>query len=212
MAKDHRKITKKDLKKDKFVEEGMMFAKWMYKHKNAAQYIIIGAVIVVAVGVYFYWTGQTKNNRAKEAYTTALIEYNKGNIEGALTNFEDISKLYGKTQYGINAGYWLANIYYLEGKYKESQEAYETYIKKGKDELLIQSSQLGIADSYLQTGDNLKAAQKYEEFNSKYPKSLLTPKAISNAIKCYKLLGNTERINTLTTTLNKNFPNSQYTL
>lgn len=193
-----------------FIEKGAEFVRWTHKNKNLTQWGIIIIIILAAGGFYVFRTAQTKTEKARMAFNMAILSYNKGDIEGALTGFEDISRLYAKTKYGIEASYWLGNIDYLQGKHKEAREKYEIYIKKGKNEATIQSAYLGIADSYLQEGNNLEAAKKYEEIASKFPNSYLVPKALSQAAKCYNLQNNTIRADSIIAMLQKDFPDSPY--
>lgn len=210
MGKRHRRITKKELKKDKFVEEGTKFLIWTRKHKLQVGWIISGICIISIGGWYFYHSIQTRQRRAEYEFSQAIATYGAGYIDQALTQFEDISRLYPRTKSGVDATYWLANIRYFQGKYPEARNLFEKYLTQGKDPIFLPSALLGIADTYLQEGDYFSAAQKYEEVTKYYPKSSISPKAFYQAARCYQALNQPERTKTTLQNLAKTYPSSRY--
>ncbi len=206
-----KRVRKKELKKDKLVEEGTRF--FFYLTKNKANIVwIIGVILLVCIGgAYFYRTIQTRHKRAEFEEREAITIYGTGNIREALTRFEDISQLYSKTTSGINSLYWLGNIYYFQGQYQEAREFFENYINKGKDQILLQGALLGLGDTYFQKEDYFQASQKYEELTTKFPNSSLIPKALFQLIRCYQVLNQLNDAKETLQILSKNHPSSHYT-
>ncbi|MCK4353189.1 tetratricopeptide repeat protein [candidate division WOR-3 bacterium] len=210
MAKKHGRVTKKELKKDKFVEEGARFFIWVVKHKIQLTWIIASILVISIGGGYFKYSTRIRQKKAKNEFSQALTAYRAARIEEAITRFEDLTRLYPKTKPGIKSIYWLANIYYFQGRYKEAREAYQRYLKKEKDEITLSGALLGIGDTYVQEEDYFSASQQYEEFVNSYPKSPLAPKALFKTIQCYQMLNQPDRIKSASQTLIKNYPNSLY--
>ncbi len=211
MAKKNKKITKKELKRDRMVEYGTKFVLYIRRQRIKVSLIVGGILIIIVGGVYFQHTVQIKQRQAEFEFREAMAIYGTGNVTEALTRFQDISTLYRKTTAGINAIYWLGNIYYLQGNYKEARKYYEDYLKKGKDKVLLESTLLGIGDTHLQENDYFSAAQKYEEFVTQHTKSWLAPKALFQTMRCYQLLNQPDKANSTIQKLTQNYPTSQYT-
>lgn len=209
--KEHRRGSiKKQVRKDKFIEKGLSFFTLAHRHKNQFLWAGIGILIICCVGIYFYRTNRVKAEKASHELSQALLSYAGGDIERAITGFEDLFQLYSKTPAGIKSIYWLANIYYFQGKYNEAREFFKKYINRGKDPLIIQAGYLGIADTYFQEGNTFIASQKYSELVTKFPNSPLVPKALYQESQCYHILNQPARADSIQKTLSKSYPNSPY--
>ncbi len=206
-----KRVKKKDLKENKLAEEGVKVFFYTTKHKAKITWIAGGILIICIGGGYFSHTTKVRQKKAKLEEREAVAIYGANNIREALTRFEDISQLYPKTTSGINSLYWLGNIYYFQGRYKEAREFFEDYTKKGKDLVLVQSALLGLGDTYIQEADYFQASQKYEELTTKFPTSSLIPKAFFQLIRCYQALNQKDNVKRAYETLSENYPNSPYT-
>ncbi|MDI6839822.1 MAG: tetratricopeptide repeat protein [bacterium] len=207
-----KRVLKKELKKkDRFIEKGIQFFVWTRKHKIQVSSIIVGILVIGIVLMWFYYSMQTKQKKANHEFFQALTAYGIGNMEEALTRFEDISRLYPRTEPGIKSIYWLGNIYYFQGRYKEARNKFQEYLKRGKDIIILPGALLGVGDTYMQEGDYFSASQKYEELVTRYPNSSLIPRALFQGLRCYQFLNQPERVKSIIQTLTKNHPNSPYT-
>ena len=200
----------KEVKKDKFVDKSLAFFGIIRKKKEVASWMGIGILVLCGIGGYLYKFNLTKENKAAHQLSESLIAYTGGDMEKAVTGFEDLAQLYPKTVAGIKSIYWLANIYYFQGKYTEARNSFDKYIKNGKDPLLIQASYLGIADLYLQENNFLTASQKYREVTTKFPHSPLVPKALYQELQCCRFSNQVARADSILQTLSKTYPNSPY--
>ncbi len=206
-----KRVKKKELKGDKLVEEGTRFLFYLAKYKVKTGWIA-GGILIICIGVvYFHRATQIRQEKARFEEREAITIYGAGNIREAFTRFEDISHLYPKTTSGISSLYWLANIYYLQGKYQEAREFFQKYLEKGKDPILLQGALLGLGDTYLQEGNYFQASQKYEELVNQFPSSSLIPKALLQSIKCYQVLNQLDNTKRALHTLSESYPTSFYT-
>lgn len=210
MAKKYKRITKKELKRDRVVEQGTKLFFYIRKHPTKVGLTIGGILLISIAGIYFRQTAQTRQRQADFEFREAIALYGAGNITEAITRFEDISQLYHKTIPGVNSLYWLGNIRYFQGNYKEARDYFKKYLEKGKDQLLLQSALLGIGDTYLQENDNFSASQKYEELATRFPDSWLAPKALIQSLRCFQLLNQPDRAKSTLQKLTQNYPNSKY--
>lgn len=200
----------KEVKKDKFVDKSLSIFATIRKKKDIFSWVGIGVLVVCGAGGYLYRLDMTKQNKAAHQLSQSLISYTEGDMEKAVTGFEDLIQLYPKTPAGIKSIYWLANIYYFQGKYTEARDYFGKYIKQGKDQLLIQASYLGIADSYLQENNFSTASQKYKEIITKFPHSPLISKALYQELQCYRLSNEPARADSIVQILSKAYPDSPY--
>ena len=105
----------KEVKKDKFVDKSLAFFGIIRKKKEVASWMGIGILVLCGIGGYLYRFNLTKENKAAHQLSESLIAYTGGDMEKAVTGFEDLVQLYPKTVAGIKSIYWLANIYYFQG-------------------------------------------------------------------------------------------------
>jgi TolA-binding protein len=211
MAKRYRRITKKELKKDKLLEKGIRASIYIRKH-NKKIGIITGSILLIAIGgLIFRGNVQSRQKQAEFELREAITLYSTRNLQEALLRFEDISRIYPNTQAGIASLYWLSNIYYFQGRYAEARKYFKKYIKKGKNRLLLQSSLLGIADTYMQENNYFSALKKYKELVTRFPNSLLVPKALLQSIRCYQYLNQPTQACSTLKQLTQSYPQSPYT-
>ena len=170
------RITKKEMKQDKFVTYSLKVSEWIQKHLNE---VLIGAggVILVAVIVFFILSSQTKKERkAAELLGKANLELQAGNMGGAMANLQTVVDKYGGTKSAGPASFSLASVYFYAKDYAQAQSVFEKYLKKYKEDVLLTASaQAGIADCLVQRGDFVQAGENFVKAASLNPQGFLAP-------------------------------------
>jgi len=129
MLKPHKKITRKEIKRDPFLETvdrlEYNFGKNKKTYMNIALAIIAGAVII-----NFLLNKQTQNEyNSNSALGIALVAYDNEDYENAKFQFETISSEFAGTSSENIANYYLGKISYDSGDFNMS----ETYLNKYLD-------------------------------------------------------------------------------
>lgn len=187
------RITKRQIKEDKFLTGLLKFQQFFNEHKSKI-ILAVGVVAVVAVAVIFFITNASKAERVasdrygdanmyiREFYNSFEQDANQdgipdGSIENSLVSlnnakleFENIVKNHSGTAAAKFATFNLASIAF---KLSEFQEA-EDYYKKFLDQYFISldfeaAAHKGLAGCVESQRDFEKAANMYLEIAKKYP-------------------------------------------
>ncbi len=180
------RITKKEMKQDKFVTSSLKISEWIQKHLNE---VLVGAggVILVAVILFFILSSQAKRERkASELLGRANLELQAGNIGQAVTDLQMVVNKYGSTKRAGQASFLLASAYFYAKDYVQAQSTFEKYLKKyKKDHLLAASAQAGIADCHMQRGNFIQAGENFAKAASLSSQSFLAPQYLLQAASAY---------------------------
>ena len=157
------KITKKQIKQDKFTTFMLQSKDWL---SDNWQPVAIGAavlVIAVVAVVYFVNVQETKGKEAGVRLSQAVANLNRGNYQEAILELNAIADEYGGRTGGM-ALFYLANAHYESRNYDQAIENYQKYIDKySLDNLTTSSAIAGIAASLESKQEFLAAGDKYYE-------------------------------------------------
>ncbi|RPI13968.1 MAG: tetratricopeptide repeat protein [Ignavibacteriae bacterium] len=218
MLKARKKITHKEIKKDKLVTAYFESKDWVTKEENKKKiYMIVGIIVVLVVVGYLYTSNrQTKSDDAetKLSNVITLIDENKyqeainGDPATSTTGLNDIISNYGSTESGETAKFYLANCYYNLKDYDNALRNFEAY--SGSNDIIKASCLSGQAAVYESKGDLKKAGELYEK-SAKVNKDLvINEESLFNAIKTYAAAGDKESANRVLSTLKNDYPKSKY--
>lgn len=206
------KITKKDLKQDKFTTT-MLLAKdnivehWMYYVGGLV------AVFLLVFGVTFYkQEGQTKNAEASDLFNRGMSEYMSNNYELATSTFISVVDDFGSTVSAEKALFNLGNAYFLNNNFDKAIEAFNDYLKKygGKDKYFTCSAIAGVAASLAGKGEAQQAADKYREAAERFPDFEFAGKYYVKAMEQYVAAGNMESAKVVFAKLEKNYKDASF--
>lgn len=180
------RITKKEMKQDKFVTYSLKISEWIQKHLNE---VLMGAggVILVAVIVFFILSSQAKRGRkASDLLGKANLELQAGNLGQAVTDLQTVVNKYGSTKDAGRATFFLASAFYYAEDYVQAQSMFEKYLEKYKENILLTASaQAGIADCHMQKGNYVQAAEEFVKAASLNPQGFLAPQYLLRATSAY---------------------------
>jgi len=175
MLKPKRKITKKEIQRDPFIENIITFKKHINQKKSIYTKMIIG-VFAVFILSYFYTNNRSSNLEVAETLMSkAMVYVDLDDNDNARIYLQEVIDEYGNTDAGLNANYYLGRIYFIAGEYEMALPHFERYAKKGKNPLLSLSTYQGLVSIYKSKQD-LANAIKYqkksrEKANSKKEKA-----------------------------------------
>lgn len=210
------------------VEEALSKTELWIENNQKTLWIILIAVLLVAVAIWGYSRYRDKKNQAaqdmsfksemtfeqqatkavdfatyymqNEDYATAL------NGDGNNVGFLDIVKDYGSSKAGNLAAYYAGICYLKQGDYQSAIE----YLKKySNNDQVFAPLALGlIADCYLELGDQQNAVSYYEKAVNKNANDFTSPMHLVKLGMTYEIMGNYAKALDTYTKLKKDFPNS----
>jgi TolA-binding protein len=218
MLKARKKITHKEIKKDKLVTTYFETKEWFSSQENRKKLFMgLGIVAVLVIAVFFYMSNRkTKNEEAEVKLSTIISIYEQGNYLLAISGdpsqniigLNDIVNNYGSTESGQSARFYLANCQYNLKDYDNALKNFEDY--SGKNDILKASCLSGIGAIYEAKGDLKKAAEFYEK-SSKVNKDLvINQENLFYALRCFANAGDKENAKRLLSTLKNEYPKSRY--
>ncbi|MAR36295.1 MAG: hypothetical protein CMG19_05815 [Candidatus Marinimicrobia bacterium] len=117
MLKPRRKIIKKELKKDPYIEFLARAKNNLDKNQPMYQKILLGAVVVFIAIVALVNNHQDNKSISKELLGKAVITMANGDIDNARIQFEFVSDEYENNESGSLAKYYLARLHFSEKDY-----------------------------------------------------------------------------------------------
>ncbi len=192
MAK--KRIRKKQLKQDKFIQTTFEFTDWIRDNQRAVVYAALG-VILVAVLVSSLMNYRTKQEaQVLNSYYQAMQAYRSGNFALAAS---DLEKIYGDDGGGSIADqvlYYLANAHYQLGDYGAAQKALERFRDEvGSGSPMSHQAYALLAGTLEQQGDYQKAADTYVDAASTARFPFQVKENRLNAARLYRELGQYDR-------------------
>lgn len=204
------RITKKEIKEDKFVTYTLKLNEWIREHLNQVL-IMAGGVVLVAVIIFFVFSSKAKKERnAAELLGKAGIELQTGDLGAATGDLQKVINQYGNTESSGKATFLLASAYFYARDYNQAQSFFEKYLDKFKNDPLTRAAaQAGIADCYMQKGNSPLAGETYIQAVSLYPEGLLAPEYLLKAADAYLKAGQKDKAREIFNRITKDYPNSQ---
>ena len=117
MLKPRRKIIKKELKRDPYIEFLASAKDNLDKNQSLYQKIILGFAIAILAVVFLMNNYQDNKSISKELLGKAVITMANGDIDNARIQFEFVSDEYGNNEAGSLAKYYLSRLHFSEEDY-----------------------------------------------------------------------------------------------
>lgn len=213
MAKRFRKrrLTKKELKQDRFVESTMSTFGELKRHGTTIGIGVVLLLILVVSSIYYLQSKRKSSQEAISNLSAALAVYSAGDFANAISQLENHLLLYEKTKSGEKALFYLANSRYFNGDFEGAQKDFEKYLERyPNDPLFSPSALMGIAACLEEKGDWGEASKRYLEVKEKYQESILVPEALVSAGRCYEKMENWEEAERLYEDVLESYPENAY--
>lgn len=114
---------------------------------------------------------------AETLYSSAMIDYQRGNYDLARAQFSQYLKLYGQTVRASEAQYHLGDIAYREGNYAEAVEHFDTVLERFPVGSISADAQFKKGLAMLKLEKSEEAAREFRSLLEKYPNSNVAPNA-----------------------------------
>jgi tetratricopeptide (TPR) repeat protein len=192
----HRRLTKKQLKQDRFLEA--VYQAWGYAQDNVA--VVIGGVIaliaLVALGVRVGGTvsGPKGDPEAERALSDARMLFLAGQPDAGVAALEEVRKRHGGSAVGREATLLLANSLYESGQFEPALAVFQEYLRKPlHDDLTRDHARVAIASCREEMGDLAGAQQAYEEIWTTAANPALRVQGAMAAARCARAQSQADR-------------------
>lgn len=161
------RLTRRELKKDEFLEAVLSGATWAKAHVLIA--IAAALAIVLAVTLAFRLAGDggksgATNPKAERALADARAAFGTGGLPAGITALEEVRSQHGGSVAGREATFLLANALFEAGEFDRAKSTYQEFLKKPlHQDLLIDGAKLGIAGCDEETARLAEATKGYLE-------------------------------------------------
>jgi len=202
------KITKQQIKEDKFTTAMLQTRDWILDHWQPVA-LAAAAIIIVIVGIIYYaGTQETRTADGANRLSAAVSELRRENYQAAIVELNDIADQYGG-EIAATATFHLGNAYYRSKNYDEALAQFQKYFDKYHRNKLTAASALGgIAACYESKQDFEAAATGYMEAYNYYPKSPNAPEYLLGAVRNYVNLGDKMKADEIVGMLQDDFADS----
>jgi tetratricopeptide (TPR) repeat protein len=210
MLAKKKKLTRKEIKEDKLV--ATYYKAYNYVDENRKQMLIYaGVLLAVVVGVLLYLNYKSSlNEEASLHLGRVMFIYDEGNyleaIEGrpaqGLLGLQRIVEEYGSTESGETAKIFLANSYFMLGRYEDAKKYYGDY--SGGSSIFKAAAIAGEAGFYASNNEHKKAADLYKRASRISEHNAMNPEYMLNAAINYMRAGDNEEAKDLLERIKRN--------
>ena len=186
MLRSHKKLTKKEMKKDPLIIFTARIIDYLRKEWIKILSVVIGLIVIVSLSLFIV---RGKNSAEINAFDIAMNAINNNEPE-AMDLLDKFVNKYGGSKRVENALIQLGNYYFTQKDYDSAESYYNEYIKKFSDNPIYGfNAYNGLGGVFEEKGDFSKAGKIYEDFISKYNYSVFMPIMYLNAGKAFYLAG-----------------------
>ena len=196
MLKPRKRLTKREMKEDQFVTrvvQASAFVQQRIKELAVGVGIVLLAVVVVVSVVQY---GKHRAAAAADLLAEAEVAKRSGRgLSETVELYAQVLDRYGGTPSGGQAQIGLAEAKLEAGDTEGARDAFEQYLRKhrGDDPLLSYAAWAGVGACFEDEGRYAEAAEHYEAFWERHPKSPYAPQALLESARGFELAGQSEK-------------------
>ena len=162
MLKPKRKITRKEIQKDPFLESIFSFKEHFENKKQLYIKIILSVVGVFIVGFLYNSNSVTNENEADYGLSIGMIYHNQGDYQNAIMQFQQIVDEYSNTKSGYDASFYIGKIHFERGNYDLALPHFERYVSGSNNNFILSSAYESLSAIY-EHKNNLDDAIFYQK-------------------------------------------------
>ena len=191
MLRPRKRLTKREIKEDKFLEFVLRASVFVRKHRT---HLIGGvlAIVLAVVGTNLALKGrETKQLEAAELLADARMAGTGGQVDEAIRLGEQIIRDFGSTRSAQEALVLLGNAYFDMERYDQAMELFQRYLKESnqEEEILRYAAWSGLAACLEEQGRYGEAGEQYRQYGDENRGSPYAAWMLLDAARCFKLSG-----------------------
>jgi len=194
MLKPKKRITKHDLKEDKFVKFTLQAKNYLDENYQKIMRTALGIGAIIILLLFYYYNSQETDKDANSQLGIAEIEFANGNLQKASDRLVRLIEGYDGTDAADKGMFLLANIYYQQKKYEDARLYFDKFINAYTgSSILLASGYAGLAACEEEYKNFSDAANLYEQAADLAPQFPESDNYYYLAALCYKRVGNIEK-------------------
>ena len=211
MLKPKKKLTKRELKQDKFILYTLKAREYAEEHARTLMYAGIGILVLILIVTLYINSRRSAAEHANQLYGEALFEYNRMNQSKAKEMLKQLLEEYSGTKYAGQGCFLLAKIYWQNDQYDSAKIYFRQYIDDYADDKLLTAAALaGYGDCLLSEGNTAEAAVYYERAAKVDTDNPLAASYFYSAARAYFETGNKDKARTLAQRVVDDYDRSVY--
>lgn len=210
MLKAKKRLTKKQIKQDKFVTYYFKAQDYLAENSRTILYTV-GAVALIFVALFIYNRKQQEQEQnAVMELTEAKRAYFASDYAAAIPLLQSLTQRYSGTESAEVGLYFLASSYYGQEDYAKAGQTFEQFLDESDDKILSAAALSGIAACLEEQGKFAAAAARYREAATKY-RSFMSPEYMYDSARCYVMAGDRDTAREVLNQLIADYAESQMT-
>ncbi len=209
MLRPKKKLTRREIKEDKFLTLVAKATNWFNEN---GKYIAIGLMVLLVVVVVAFMMAKSKKEAevaASGRLIRAVAAYNSYAFDNAIPVLQNIVEQFQGTKSAGEAAFYLASAYYHKENYEEAQKYFSLYLDDyGDDPIFASAALAGLAACYSQQGEKVKAAEYYEKAAQKNPDFITAADYLFSAAQSYADIGRVDKAEALLQKILEKYENS----
>lgn len=211
MLKPKKKITKKELKQDKFVLYTLKAKEFAEAHSKLLFQGGIALLILIVLIVLYARSKQSAGIKANELLGEAELAQNIGNLQRAEEVLKQLVEDYDGTYAAGEGTFMLAKLYWQRNDTTDAETYFKKYFEDyGDDDLLTAGALAGYADCLVWQKKPAEAARYYEKAGRVNEENPLTPSYLYSAAKAYFDAQNYQKVKSLASEIAEKYEKSEF--
>ena len=209
MPRTNKKLSKEELKEDRFVEWIMTAAEYVREKRHVVVGIGITAIIII-LSINFIISSQKKARvEASALLGDVIFAEGNGQEDEVIRLCEQLIGEYAGTPAAGQGVLLLANRYFALGRYVDARQLYQSYLDDYEPlDVLVFAAWSGVAASFEAEGQFQNAARKYQEYAEAHTTTMQASLALFEAGRCYGSIGELATQKEILARITKEFPDS----
>lgn len=188
MLKARKRITKRQIKEDKFVTFYFKAVDFIKQNMNKLTMGLVAALVIITLVMLFLKSKRMAELNASVQLAKANSELARGQLQQTIDILLNMSDNYSGTHSASKGVYLLAYAYFQKGEYDNSITYFKKYLDDyGDDPILTSAAYSGLGACFEQQGKLLDAAQSYKKGATKFVDHFNAPQQLMDAARCYAL-------------------------
>ena len=204
------KVTKKDLKEDKFVLTVFKVQEFLNNNVKLLSIAVVAIVLVIALFTFISKDQAKRERTASLMIAKAVMDMENGNIDKAVADFNIIIEKYDDTDASIYANLKMAEKCVQENDYAKAKPFYENVINDGGNiDFILASGYAGVADCNFNEEKYEEAAEFYKKAAHAVSSNSQKAEYLFSAAITYKKIDDLERTKKVLKSITENYSDTR---
>ncbi len=211
MANPRRKLSKKELKEDRFVLAVLRAREIVEEHARTILYGILGILVVFLLASFYSQSKKKAQEEASVLLSEAQVALGQGDENAAIAKLNDLSDRYEGTPSAGYATFLLGKLYWQKNDTLKAKTYFKRYIDDYADDtFLTQAALAGYADCLILEKNYPEAARYYERAAKVNPEFPEAPVYLYSAAMAYRDAGALDKARKMLDRILEKYPDSPY--